>query len=378
MHLLGEQRYLFIKNVYRTSFSRHALVSYLPDPFFRPGFTGHSNFQEILAICSALNDQKFTVDVVHFLDTRTVDYRRYQYIIGFGTPFNKSHLVPNNAVKIMVATGAHYCFQTHAELKRISEFKARTNFEVRPRRINPNNWGESFLSEYLIVTGNSWTASTFDGYYNGKIFNIPVTAIDYYSGRKLHRSWDSAKKHFLWFGGSGLIHKGLDLAIEAFVMSKNVELHICGPYEDDFFKAYKKVLEENPHIRYHGFLDIHSALFNEILQNCGFVILPSCSEGQASSVITAMFSGLIPVLTRECGIDLHDFVTPITDIRVAALASLVTSMSETASEELSERSEQTIDYVLKNNTLKKYSEVFAKIFEQILYDKHDTNYLSGL
>ena len=240
------------------------------------------------------------------------------------------------------------------------------------------NWGESFLSEYLILTGNSWTASTYDGHYNGKIFNVPVTAIDYYSKRKFKRNWNSAKKHFLWFGGSGLIHKGLDLTIEAFEKTSNLVLHICGPKEDDFFEAYKAVFTENQNIRYYGFLDINSNEFSELLQNCGFVILPSCSEGQASSVVTAMFSGLIPVLTRECGIDLHDFVTPITDIRVAALASLVTSMSETAAEELSERSEQTIDYVLKNNTLKKYSEVFAKIFEQILYDKHDTHYLPGL
>ncbi|MCX6306284.1 MAG: glycosyltransferase [Bacteroidetes bacterium] len=370
---LCQTRFLFIKNAYGTSFERHALLSYLPDPFINPGFSGHSNYQEILAICAALKEHEFNVDVIHFLDTRNLDYNKYSYILGFGTPFNKSHLVPCNAIRIVIATGAHYCFQTHAELQRIRGFSARTRFKARPRRINPNHWGESLLSEYMILTGNSWTMSTYEPYFGGKIFTIPVTAVDYYSGKTFRRNWDSAKKQFLWFGSSGLIHKGLDLCIEAFSKTQGMVLHICGPREDDCFEAYEQVFRENTNIRYHGFLDVRGDQFRELLQQSGFVILPSCSEGQAGSVITAMFSGLIPVVTRECGVDLLDFVYQIREIQIDRLKNLIQSLSEKDSDELADQSNQCMEYVLQNHTLNNYSEVFTSIFEQILYDKHDPN-----
>ena len=374
---LGAPRFLFINNVFGTSFQRHALLSYLPDPFVKQGFSEHSNFQEITEICSSLKEQKFNVDVIHYLDGRILNYSKYDYILGFGAPFNNSHLTSCKAVKILIATGAHYCFQTNAELKRINEFYIRTNWKVRPRRINPYNWGESFLSEYMILTGNDWTVSTYETFYKRKIFKIPVTAIDYYSGKEFRRNWDTAKKHFLWFGSSGLIHKGLDLCIEAFSKTNDLVLHICGSREEDFFEAYEIIINSNKDIRYHGFLDVCSNEFRELVMECGFVILPSCSEGQAGSVITAMFSGLLPVVTMECGIDLLEFVFPIDHVQVEHIEDLILLLSEIESNTLNQKSNQCREYVLKNHTLKQYSNIFRHIFEQILHAENEPNYFSA-
>ncbi len=37
-----------------------------------------------------------------------------------------------------------------------------------------------------------------------------------------------------------------------------------------------------------------------------FSIFPSCSEGQSGSVLTTMSLGLIPIVTKEVGIDVFD------------------------------------------------------------------------
>lgn len=58
----------------------------------------------------------------------------------------------------------------------------------------------------------------------------------------------------------------------------------------------------------HGFLNVESDFFSELAARCLYVILPSCSEGIATSVITAMGRGaMIPIVTKECGVDIDDF-----------------------------------------------------------------------
>jgi glycosyltransferase involved in cell wall biosynthesis len=97
------------------------------------------------------------------------------------------------------------------------------------------------------------------------------------------RGWNS-NTHFLWFGGAGLVHKGLDLLLDYFYENPSLTLHICGPIESEplFAQAYKKELYETENIIMHGFVDIRGQVFEEIIKRCAFVVFPSCSEGQAA------------------------------------------------------------------------------------------------
>ncbi len=360
-------RYPVVRNVFGTRCPARALVSYLHDPLLDPGFRGHSNYQEVVAICDVLRDKGFNVDVMHFLDERKIDYSGYNLVIGFGSPFNRSHLCPNNALKVLIATGAHYAFQSQAELRRIRAFTERTGIRARPRRINQLNWGESFLSPFMVLTGNAWTASTYEGAYEGKIFTVPVTSVDFHTGVDFGRDWSTARRHFLWFGSSGLIHKGLDLCLEAFAGLPGLHLHICGPREEEVFHAYAGLLAPGTNTHYHGFCDVKSREFREIAGQCGFVVLPSCSEGQSGSVITAMFSGLIPVVTKECGIDPGEGVVTIPDARVEIIASLAVSLSQRPPAELEEVSSVIRRRVLEENTLESFTSRFSTVIDSILY-----------
>ncbi len=74
----------------------------------------------------------------------------------------------------------------------------------------------------------------------------------------------------------------------------------------------------------HGFIDIESSIFQELSENCGYVILPSSSEGIATSVLTAMGRGtMIPVVTKECGIDIDDFGILIDDLNIDSVKKAI-------------------------------------------------------
>ena len=120
----------------------------------------------------------------------------------------------------------------------------------------------------------------------------------------IHERFLIAKQKNTFISGSGLVHKGLDLVLESFkeLNSSKIELHIMGPYENDFFNPLKNLVSK-PNIIHHGFLNLKSISARKIIESCHFLISPSCSEGQSTSVLAGMTCGLIPLITEECGID---------------------------------------------------------------------------
>lgn len=96
-----------------------------------------------------------------------------------------------------------------------------------------------------------------------------------------NKNYKDAKKHFLWFGSSRLIHKGLDLLLEIFKELPDLHLHVCGPINNElkFKDIYYEELYNTKNIHTYGFINIQSKSFKGIINKCAFIIFPSCSEG---------------------------------------------------------------------------------------------------
>ena len=89
------------------------------------------------------------------------------------------------------------------------------------------------------------------------------------------KDFNNAKKHFLWFGSSGMIHKGLDLLLDIFSKREEIHLHICGPLEGN--QSFNKLFTMSylkPNIHYHGFVSINSTLFKEAAAKMRFCYFP--------------------------------------------------------------------------------------------------------
>jgi glycosyltransferase involved in cell wall biosynthesis len=174
---------------------------------------------------------------------------------------------------------------------------------VQPRRLSaPSRAIEA--ADYATIFGNDVTISTYA--YAGKpIVKTPMPSTDTFPNPET-KDFEKARKNFLWIGGTGAAHKGLDLVLEAFAGMPDMELTICSKVtgEDDFVRAYHRELYELPNIKLIGYVDTGSDAFKTLCSQSIGTVFASCSEGQAGSVVLAMNAGLIPIISRESGVDL--------------------------------------------------------------------------
>lgn len=287
---------------------KKALLSYVLHPFRAKEQILHCNIVESLQMVEALGELGYAVDVVDYRFNRTIEYKKYDLAIGLGTPFRQSFDAKKKGLRrICYLTGANPNFSNLAEARRLKNIYDRKGILLKARREVYWPWAFGAVNaDGVIITGNEWTASTFQD-VNDNLYTVPVPNI---SNDITINTGAASKKGFVWFSGNGAVHKGLDLALEAVCYSsKDYTLDICGNIkrEKDFISCYNSELFDHRQVKYFGMIDPNGSYMKEIVARNTFVLFPSCSEGTASSVITCMARGLIPIVTKESGISLRGF-----------------------------------------------------------------------
>ena len=208
----------------------------------------------------------------------------------------------------MHVTGCYPPFQNAAELARIEALEKRRGVRCRPRRQVEDVEGFERALEIADASslfGNEWTLSTFPASLRPKITCLPVAASQL-ARIKSAEELVPPEREFLWFFGSGAIHKGLDLLLEVFSATPGLTLNVVGNIdaETDFVDAYRRELTELHNIHWHGFLDPSGPKFQDVALRSFAIVAPSCSEGSSPAIATMLQLGLYPILSRETGISL--------------------------------------------------------------------------
>lgn len=294
---------------------RHAgaLLSYLREPVAwsddDPRLTGHSNSWESRAIAYALANLGFGVTAIDWSDrTAPVDetFEVVMAIDGALPLLSERHGAQRS---LLHATGAHPAFQNPAEQRRLDELQARRGVRCVPRRTASDTEGFAAALEAAdacSLIGNAWTLSTYPPYLHHKIACVDVSASPLRL-IKSSREIEVAGPEFLWFFGSGAVHKGLDRLLEVFARSPDLVLNIVGNVlgEEDFLAAYARELAL-PNVQLHGVLDPRGRAFGRVARRCFCVVAPSCSEGMSPATASMLQVGLYPVISRETGITLPE------------------------------------------------------------------------
>lgn len=340
---------------------KKALIFYISYPFVTQNHHGHSNQNEVIVMADVLAELGFSVDVVDYNSEFNIDYLTYDLLIGFGGAFARSFSRTNfRGKRILHLTGANPNFSNAAEATRCRNLRMRQGVMLAPRREVYWPWMFSAInSDAVFVLGNSWTISTYDG-LNGSTYLIPVPYVAQVELQKVFKDYSKVKNNFCWFAGGGAVHKGLDILLEAIVACDNeFHLDICGPIdkEDDFLMFYKDILFNNKKVNFHGFIDVTSKKMKDIIYNNTFVILPSCSEGAASSVITCMAAGLVPIVTKEAGIEIGDFGVLIENPTPTSVFSSMLQASSMSEEGLEICSKKSAEYARSEHSYSSYANV---------------------
>ena len=350
--LRREPRYPVISNVNgadESTCGRSALLIYLTKPFLLagtdPAFIRHQNFRQCTQIAAVLGEGGYIVDVMQKQDTRFVPSRAYDLIIsekldwkGLDSYFKET------AVRAFLATSMNHIVHNRNLRRRHELLSARRPCHVQVRRVYPERMPAVATSDGLIGFGNEFTMSTWK-----EVFDGPTYPFNNYGFEETvvvspnSKDFETARRHFLFFASRSQVQKGLDLLLEVFPKHPDLHLYVCSTFEteSDFCACYHEELFETPSIHPIGFIGANSREFHELVRRCAYVIHPTCSEGQPGSVVQCMYSGLIPLVTREAGIDTEDFGVTFADDSLDEIERVVVDLAARPAKWHRERSIKT-------------------------------------
>lgn len=313
----------YCENVNGTQYNQNCLLIYIVNPFIVKRINpGHQNQWQVTDLARVIGEFGYNVDVMNYHYNQRVKLtKKYQLIVDLHPGLNniyRDYVAPDN-LKVAYVTGSNPAFSNRAELKRIEALFARTGVKIKPRRYAvPFDKAELESFDAMFFIGNQYNLRTFAE------FNIKKTYLIKNTGHLFLRNEDFSKKspcNFLFLGGTGQVHKGLDLLLDVFAANRHLNLYVCSDFrsEKDFFALYQEKLLHSKNIFPLGFIDISSQKFSQICATCSFVVLPSCSEGIAGSVLAGMSAGLVPIVSRESGFE-PDEVHYLDDLSLTGIA----------------------------------------------------------
>ncbi len=351
------------------------LLAYILEPFRRqqgePVSTSHTHHLESVLIAETWRQHGYRVDVIDYRNDEFIPTEHYDFFVSARTNFEHiARLLNHDCIKIAHLDTAHFLFNNQAAYKRAVDLQKRRGITCPSIRLIDHNLAIE-RADFGAILGNvAFTFSTY-AYANKPLFALPVPAAQLYA-LSSEKDYDAYRKDFLWFGSGGFVHKGLDLVLEVFAQMPDYHLTVCGPIAEDadFLRAFDKELYRTPNIHTIGWVDLSQGGFLDIASKCLALIYPSCSEGQSGAVVTCMHAGLIPILSHESGVDVHDFGVLLKSCSVDEIQNAVRELSGLPVNELRRRSQRTWEYARDSHTQENYAQEYRKMILQILSPKN--------
>jgi glycosyltransferase involved in cell wall biosynthesis len=327
----------------------------------------HTNRWESLQIARTFLDLGYCVDVINEQNEYFVPTKNYSFFIGNRINFDRiSSLLNKECIKILHVDTAHWLFNNLAEYRRLDLLQKRRGFTLATERyLTPNFAIER--ADYATVLGNDFTMSTYR-YANKPLFRVPISSPSLYPWQE-DKDFDGVRNHFLWFGSSGFVHKGLDLVLEAFAQMPNYHLTVCGPIRADreFQSRYRKELYETPNIHTLGWVDSSSAKFLEVAKSCAGIVFPSCSESGGGGVITCLHAGLIPIVSCEASVDVDESRgLLLKESSVDEIKTSVQSLSALPAQQIAAMAKKNWEFARANHTREMFAVNYSRVVSEIL------------
>ena len=309
------------------------------EPFNRNHISAWHNFQ----IARTFLDLGFQIDVIPFDDHQFTPKVDYDVTVDINSNIGRlaDRLGPD-CIKILHPMFSHWTIHNSRSYARHAALAQRRGAALKPLRLlEPNDSVE--CTDYITCLGGAFSRASYD-YGKAPLLRLPQitpASIEDY----LDRDIDRCRNRFVWLGGNGMVHKGLDLVLEAFAGLPDCHLTVCGRVsrEKPFESLYQRELYELPNIETIDWIDILSARFRQIASESMALVLPSASEFSCGSVIAGMMTGLIPVTTPSTDIDVSEIGFSIEEDSVEAVRSAVCAVRDQPTARLAEMSQASWD-----------------------------------
>jgi len=324
-------------------------------------------------IVRALNLNGYLVDIS---DINSIIYPKkdYDLLIGHGGRCKQIiDSLKKDAKIIQYVSGEFWEGFNKETAERYSAFCKRKNIKeklVFKRSLDGLTEGENYLTEKadILFTGNfPRMVDSFGRYknkfyftglgaYPDKLLYIPIEQRDYINGRK----------NFIYVGGTnGNIQKGMDLLIEAFSKTPELNLYIYCKVEKEIFEYYKKELSnKNIHYIYHWRFPPFRNRLKELMKKTLFTVHAPHNSGIGTAFMGSMLLGLVPVGYVDLEGDL-DFAVLSSSWRIDDLIKVIKEASNKSPEWCKEAANKTIEYSKANWSVESFRRKFNEMIRTV-------------
>ncbi len=356
------------EEIYKSIVSNDApwvFVSYIADPFYHqnnPEYMDiHQNKRETLAMADVFNRLGFNVIFMLYTSTLPIPNIEFKFIFGHDPNVSRAKKKSPNAKIIYYAVSTYYSYRNEKIKAMTKAFNNRFNVNIPEiRLLEPSETLDN--SDYILLIGSDKTIETYPKHLRKKITKIHESTQNYQYLRFIDAKMS---KEILYFASSGNILKGCQCIIDFFSKHPEYELHWVGPIEDDIYNVIKDVLTDNIHV--YGFLNINSDIMLGIMERCDFIIYPSGVEGVPGSVLNAMKSGLIPIVTPYASFDgIDDLGYLMNDSTVEEIDKAMIWADNLSKDEVLKMKKSCQRFVLEHYNLERFSTEFEEYFKNII------------
>ena len=365
------------KNVFNKKYSKHVLMCHLPEAFDKKELPKyHSNLTECYTIAKCFDKLGYCVDCVSRTKTG-IDYSKYDIVFGInGNAFMGAFSTDEKVkpLKIFYPVGGETFFNYRETALRNRDFHDRHGkWMLSSNRYLPGDiraYYEANLSDAVICLGNEYVFSHFvnEDKHKNKYRWLPAFYFPTIE-TPIEKDFAKCRKNILWFGSSGMVHKGLDIAIDFAVEHPEYTLHICGGcrLETDFWNHYTPKIKACDNIHLHGFVDIESAKYAQILSQCGILLNPSVSEGGAVAVLNVLGNdALLPVYSKATGVDLSHCGVCVTNVTYKDFEQALLELESLPTEEFELKAKSAHILVMEDYTIEQYEERMYNHIKEII------------
>ena len=353
------------------------LFSYIPDvlglPEDAPEFDRHTSRWHARTIGHLFAELGFIVDGVRWDDETFIPQRDYDVVFDIYVNLVRwlPYLKPT-AIKLVHCTGSDPYYQNLAELARIEALTRRRPGLYTPRRLlaHPDRSRYAlYVADACSLLGNEHTLSTYPAQFHPKMHLVTPSTSYLGATIKSPEALVPPEREFLWYFGTGAVHKGLDLVLEVFAGHPEWMLNVVGPVieELDFVALYQRELLGLPNIHYHGSLTPSGEEFRAITSRSFCFIAPSCSEATSSAVVTCLRVGLFPIISKDAGVTMPAGCgVTLESVSIVAIEAAVSTVLALPEEVLAAQIAQSQAYAAELFTREHFRADMRTFIQQVL------------
>jgi len=326
----------------------------------------HNNLGEAVALRDTLLGLGFAVDAISRQRTRFRPRGRYDLFVGTRQTFTRIAGTLNpDCIRVVHLDTAHWLANDAAIFAREVALRDRRGVALDSHKfIHVNRAIEA--ADHATLLGNEWDYATYA--FAGKpVFQVPNPSAVLYPPPE-DKDFAAARRRFLWIGSQGFVHKGLDLVLEAFAAMPELHLTVCGPLDEepDFATAFRRELHETPNIETLGWVDTAGPDFAALLARTLALVYPSCAEACCGTVVNSMQAGLIPLASRESGVDIAPDFGGLVGGSVPEVMAAARGLAARDPAELAAMARRAWEVARATYTPERYRAALAAALERIL------------